>query len=459
MLHLCKYLFLLSESCGAILYSMKGKQGEFTAFVVFSLLLAVVVLCACKANTVQLTVSPSPSSAAFETINADTVIIVTIAPTKEQSEKQPEASADAEQETTSSPAGELELSPEITFVPIPPSTPKLLEDGSTASPTPLWATAFPSPDANDTYKLAECVSMGVISNCETKVNVRSEGRLTASVIGSAELGESYRVLSQSGDWCEILYCGNAAYVHKDFVSVTQADCKSKARKEFSICSWNVHNLNDGASVLEAGELIKNVGADVVCLQEVDCGTERVGGRDIPLELAKAAGYPYYFYAPAMRYKGGEYGSVLLSKYPLIDAFNRKLTVIHKHEPRSLGYARILTDGGAVSVFFTHISDAPMCFKSLNLWSLDYELRLSGIAKYVVAGDFNCSPGALDGFLPYLRFTNITENTFGDGTVPKILDNILYTDGIVPQDAEVIQLREYGIGDHDMVFARMIVTGD
>lgn len=355
---------------------------------------------------------------------------------------------------SSRPAVVITATPRLTYVPLPPSTPD--PNAVDASPTPPWATPYPSPVGEPTVKTEATIELATIENCSEYVFVRSGGSTSSDVIGTAALGTSYRVLSDGNEWTQILFNGNVGFVKSDYVSARSVDCQQQSDLSYSLCSLNVHNMGNGSRVDELANVIQLQGVDVVCIQEVDLGTRRVEGANCTELLAKALGYPYWSFSAATGYEGGYFGTAIISRYPIVDAATFKLDVATGMERRSLGYARILLDGGTVNVFNTHLCPSSMCYKSINLASLQYELRATGIETYTVSGDFNCSPPRIDDYLPDIYYVNIDKSTFGDGSVPKILDNILYTDGIIPSAFEIVDTRTTNITDHDMVYCLITV---
>ena len=64
-----------------------------------------------------------------------------------------------------------------------------------------------------------------------------------------------------------------------------------------VCTYNIlHGMMVEGNEERIGEFLKETGAEIVGLQEVDVGTERVGGRDILKIMAEAGGIPYYAFA-------------------------------------------------------------------------------------------------------------------------------------------------------------------
>ncbi len=340
--------------------------------------------------------------------------------------------------------------PVVTYVPIPPSTPR--PDNATAAPTPAWATPFPSPDGLASVAVPKQVEM-VTVNKKTTVN----GSLLAVSwhIGFVQPGERYRLLLDCGEYYRIDYNGQKGYIRKDSVALSAVRTAQTDDIVYTMGSWNVHNLGQGTRVEQAAALLRELDLDVVGIQEIDNGTVRAGGRNLTRLLCEAAGYPYWYFSQATGYDGGAYGTAILSKYPILASQTIPLEVAAGNERRSMGYVLILTPSGAAHVFNTHLCPSQMCYKSVNLMSFRYELTRTGLSQYVVSGDFNVSPGSMSPLVPFVSFANVTANTFGDGTVPKILDNILYA-GVQVYDVSIADTVESGLSDHRLVSATVLI---
>ena len=91
-------------------------------------------------------------------------------------------------------------------------------------------------------------------------------------------------------------------------------------------------------------------------------------------------------------------------------------------------------------------------KSVNLASMVYTAKSLFLPTYAVTGDFNCSPARIRDFWEEISFSNVTQNTYGDGSVPKILDNILYTGSILVPSVTITPLE--GLTDHALVTAEL-----
>jgi len=104
-----------------------------------------------------------------------------------------------------------------------------------------------------------------------------------------------------------------------------------------------------------GEVIKEANLDIVGVQEVDYKTTRVFMMDQPKLLSEATGLQYYAFCPATDYKGGQYGTLILSKYPIV---SHEVIPLESgdSEKRTLGHAVIDVDGWKFDFFNTHLSN-------------------------------------------------------------------------------------------------------
>ncbi len=125
--------------------------------------------------------------------------------------------------------------------------------------------------------------------------------------------------------------------------------------------------------------------DLVGLQEVDMGTARSGGIDTMKLLAGSAGYEHYRFARAIDYRGGQYGTGILSRYPIV-AFE----VIQLHsgsaEGRSVGHAIVEVNRVSIDFFNTHLSYESAYLRTVQFAQLSELTKKCG--TYVLTGDFN-----------------------------------------------------------------------
>lgn len=164
-----------------------------------------------------------------------------------------------------------------------------------------------------------------------------------------------------------------------------------------VVSYNIRNGHDvrhDMSLLAAD--ILSVGADIVGLQEVDMRTSRAGGRDTLAELARALGWQHSRFCRAIDFAGGEYGTAILSKYPISSFEVIPLPCQGAREKRSVGHAVLDADGERVDFFNTHLS-----VESSALRAPQFDLLADLTAQYpawVLTGDFNTADlSCFDGF--------------------------------------------------------------
>lgn len=96
-----------------------------------------------------------------------------------------------------------------------------------------------------------------------------------------------------------------------------------------IVTWNIHKGigTDGAYRLDRViEVLRDLDADVVCLQEVDQGVPRSDFENQAERLSHELEYPHAALGLNVRVKSGAYGNLTLSRHPLEDVHNVDLTV-------------------------------------------------------------------------------------------------------------------------------------
>lgn len=96
-----------------------------------------------------------------------------------------------------------------------------------------------------------------------------------------------------------------------------------------IVTWNIHKGigTDRAYRLDrVVAVLRDLDADVICLQEVDQGVPRSSFENQAEHLSEALGYPHAALGLNVRVKDGAYGNLILSRSPLADVHNVDLTV-------------------------------------------------------------------------------------------------------------------------------------
>ena len=163
---------------------------------------------------------------------------------------------------------------------------------------------------------------------------------------------------------------------------------------FRVMTYNIHHGEglDGSVDLERiAKVILDANADAVALQEVDQNTQRTGGIDMAVELAKRTNMHVSFGAN-LDFQGGKYGTAILSKHPIESSENHVLKQARDGEPRGVLQAVLDVGQGRVLFAGTHLDHTRDQAERLFSQAQFDEL----FAKYedlpsIFCGDFNDTP--------------------------------------------------------------------
>ena len=167
-----------------------------------------------------------------------------------------------------------------------------------------------------------------------------------------------------------------------------------------ILCYNIHHANPpsrpGIIDLEAiARVIRQQAPDLVALQEVDVYTNRSGkNSNQAADLAKLSGMPYYYFAKAIDYDGGEYGVAILSRFRMETLKNTPLPTAEGTggEHRTLATAVISLPKGKKIVFAcTHLDAQKSDTNRLLQIDKITEILQQEKLPVVIAGDFNAIP--------------------------------------------------------------------
>lgn len=175
--------------------------------------------------------------------------------------------------------------------------------------------------------------------------------------------------------------------------------------ELRVLVYNIHAGQDAAgasNIARVAALVRESGADLALLQEVDRGTRRSGGVDQPTLLARLTGMTAVF-GRTLDYDGGEYGIAVLSRWRVM-----RDTLVHlptepaqsraggSIEPRGALWVTIASPWGALSVVNTHLDAS-----GVEQWRRQEVHALLALARgaasrdgpLLVGGDLNSKPDA------------------------------------------------------------------
>lgn len=180
-----------------------------------------------------------------------------------------------------------------------------------------------------------------------------------------------------------------------------------------IASYNIYHgglVDMHMDVLGAD--IAEVGADIVGVQEVDQFAARSGSVDTVRLLSESSGLPYYAFARSIPFQGGEYGTAILSRYPIL-SFTVTPLASGTSEPRTVGYAVLDVDGQRVHFFNTHLtlvsdelraeelSQISAMFPADEPWILTGDFNTENFALFEPLGGtvLNCAENRMPSFYP------------------------------------------------------------
>lgn len=184
-----------------------------------------------------------------------------------------------------------------------------------------------------------------------------------------------------------------------------AGCASAPTRDTGSVRVLVYNIRAGKdaagvdNLARVAEIIRSSRAGVVLLQEVDNRTRRSGGVDQLSRLRELTGMQGVF-GKAIEYDGGEYGTAILSRWPItssrlviLPAGMDDSAVLARYEARGALIARLDHPSGAIRVVNTHLdasrNDSIRIQQANALVILANAQQDSGLT--ILGGDFNAEP--------------------------------------------------------------------
>lgn len=205
---------------------------------------------------------------------------------------------------------------------------------------------------------------------------------------------------------------------------------------FRVMSYNIHHGegNDGKIDLEGiARLIKDQGADLVGLQEVDKGVARSARRDMPGELAGLTEMSAFFNSN-LEHQGGEYGNAALSRFPIESKANTHFKRVGESEPRGLLQTVVTIRGQKIVFMTTHLDFRPADGERLqNVEEIFRVAETYSPLPVILCGDFNDTPGSRVHLRMKERFRDAWESagqgdgfTFSSGQPRRRIDYVWFS---------------------------------
>lgn len=176
-------------------------------------------------------------------------------------------------------------------------------------------------------------------------------------------------------------------------------------------TWNIHGAfgrNPRFDLVRVVELIRRWDPDIVALQEVDSRRAFAAGTN-PFEFLPGAVGVYGIGAKSLVTEDGEYGQMLISRWPFRHHVERDISY-GEREPRRAICADVETPAGALRVIATHLG---LSLRERRSQARALVELADGAVPVVVLGDFNdwFWPGSIRGLLSRLLDGRTRYRTF------------------------------------------------
>lgn len=169
---------------------------------------------------------------------------------------------------------------------------------------------------------------------------------------------------------------------------------------FRVATYNVRacvGIDRRRSEARIAEVIAELSADIVGLQELDLRRPRSARVDQAGLIAGHLGWHHYFHV-AMQYEDGGYGDAILSRWPITMRHAGELVArapSYCRETRAAAWVDVQTDIGSVNVINTHfglgrrerLTQARLLTSAAWLGAIDCH------SPIVLLGDLNSRPGS------------------------------------------------------------------
>jgi endonuclease/exonuclease/phosphatase family metal-dependent hydrolase len=178
------------------------------------------------------------------------------------------------------------------------------------------------------------------------------------------------------------------------IAITGCRSTAQSNSTIRVMTWNIHHgegMDKRVDIERIAKLIRQEGADVVALQEVDKGVDRTQRRDLSAEIA-ALTHMSVVFSNNYAFQGGEYGNAILSRYPVLSTENLHYQKVNETEQRGLLKAVLDVNGIHIAVFNTHLDHRrPDAARWSNVSEIENAVSPCGSMPVIVCGDFNSPP--------------------------------------------------------------------
>ena len=197
-----------------------------------------------------------------------------------------------------------------------------------------------------------------------------------------------------------------------------------------VATYNMHHGRGTDGIIDLpglAEVIRQSGAEIVGLQEVDQCTKRSDGIDQSAELAQLLGFNCRF-AAHFPFQEGYYGVAVITRFPIIAARQFWLPTAPGCEARTLMQTTVDINGVLTDIYNTHLEVRRQDIRELQCNTVADVLELNTLPA-ILTGDMNATPGQWDlkGRITGLLWdcdAHGNQFTFPSGAPSKRIDYIL-----------------------------------
>jgi endonuclease/exonuclease/phosphatase family metal-dependent hydrolase len=229
--------------------------------------------------------------------------------------------------------------------------------------------------------------------------------------------------------------------------------KLRESVDVRVVSFNTHRSFGGIATVAAE--IRALDPDIVLLQEIDRFHGRTGGVDQVAYFAEALGMQGSFSANVVQGQG-QYGTAILSRFPILDSGRVGLPNAPGGEPRGLQWAGLEIGGQEVRVYNTHLQNKLVGLREAQA------RQVAGIVAgadqpTILGGDMNATANTptLGPLLAQLVDAWPIAGSGPEGTGPNgsRIDFVLARPTLEPQRAQVLRS---AVSDHARVYVDYVV---
>jgi endonuclease/exonuclease/phosphatase family metal-dependent hydrolase len=177
---------------------------------------------------------------------------------------------------------------------------------------------------------------------------------------------------------------------------TATTCVPQDRVQpLTVVTFNIHSARAPDGHVRVGTIADELASwhpDVVLLQEVDRGRAWSDHIDMPAVIAGRLGMHWAFGANVVRSPTNQYGTAVLSRFPIASSSNVHLPAPAGTQQRGLLHAVLDVDGAELSVYDTHLENTSRPARDEQIRAIMPVLRADPRPK-LFGGDLNSAPAS------------------------------------------------------------------